>query len=362
MAGEPKLSPVALTPVGETPLISVLIPVYNYERFVGATIESALRQTYENFEVIVCDDGSSDNSLSIAREYGRADARIRVIEKANGGQASALNAAFAQARGEIICILDADDVFIADKLARLADYYRDHPEVGVVVHSMILLDQNGKRADTIPFLSKFEQGWIGDKLIRRGGRWRFMPSSALSFRRELGSYWFPIPEERFRVNAEAYVFTILPLFTCVGYIREALSYYRMHDSNMSGEFSFTASTLRYREQCMRIPNDAVNERLESLGYQQRLDLGRNLDYAMIRFKLYMIENRPLRERLRCYGDLLSLVVRDDLIGVGGKVLVLFGHVVSLLLSPAGRHWVFNRMISPSPVKRFLQSFRERAWR
>ena len=360
MPGALKLSPTALSPLSERPLISVLIPVYNYERFVGATIESALRQTYENFEVIVCDDGSSDNSLSIAREYGRRDARLRVIEKANGGQASALNAAYARARGEIICILDADDVFHVEKLQRLAEYYRTHPQVGVVVHSMILLDQNGKQADTIPFLAKFEQGWIGDKLIRRGGRWRFMPSSALSFRRELGPYGFPIPEERFRVNAEAYVFTILPLFTCVGYIREPLSFYRMHDSNMSGEFSFTPSTLRYREACMRIPNDAVNERLEALGYQQRLDLGRNLDYAMIRFKLHMLENRPLSDRLRCYGDLASLVVRDDLIGVGGKVLVLFGHMVSLMLSPAGRHWIFNRMISPSPVKRFLQGFRQRA--
>jgi glycosyltransferase involved in cell wall biosynthesis len=357
MPGERTLCPIPLNPAPPEPLITVLLPMYNYERFVGNAIESVLRQTYQNFELIVCDDGSSDNSLVVGREYARMDARVSVIEKSNGGQASALNAAFARSRGEIICILDADDVFHSEKLSRLADYHREHPDVGVVVHSMILLGRNGRRSDTIPFLSKFEQGWIGDKLIRRGGRWRYMPSSALSFRRELAEYCFPVPEESFRVNAEAFIFTMLPLFTCVGYMPEPLSYYRMHDSNMSGEFSFSTSTLRYRESCMTIPNTAVNERLQKMGYQERLDLGRNLDYAMIRFKLLMLEDQSLANRLRCYRDLFWLVLRDDLIGMGGKILVLLGHLVSLLLHVPGRRWVFNRMISPSPLKRFLQAFR-----
>jgi glycosyltransferase involved in cell wall biosynthesis len=354
MAVERALSPIALKPISDNPLISVLIPVHNYELFVAGAIASVSNQTYRNLELIICDDGSSDRSLAIAREYASRDARIRVIEKANGGQASALNAAFRFHRGEIICILDADDVFHPDKLLLLANYYREHRDTGIVVHSMILLDQYGRHSDTIPFLSKFEQGWIGDKLIRRGGRWRYMPSSALSFRQELGSYCFPVPEEQFRVNAEAFVFTILPLFTCVGYIREPLSYYRMHDSNMSGEFVFNPSTLRYRESCMTIPNAAVNQRLESMEYSQRLDLGCNLDYAMIRFKLHMLEKHPLAVRLQCCRDLLSLVLRDDLIGIGGKMLVLFSHFASLLVHPAGRRWIFNSMISPSHVKRMLQ--------
>jgi glycosyltransferase involved in cell wall biosynthesis len=357
MDGERRFCPVGLKPIGARPLISVIVPVYNYEKFVSGAISSVLGQTYDNLELILCDDGSADGSVAIAREFARRDCRMRIIEKSNGGQASALNAAFKEHRGEIVCVLDADDLFAPDKLQRLADYYRKHPDVGVVVHSMILLNEHGKRADTIPFLSKFEQGWIGDKVVRRGGRWRYMPSSALSFRDELAPYWFPIPEEEFRVNAETFIFTILPLFTCVGYIREPLSCYRMHDSNMSGEFCFNPKTLRYQESCMRIPNAAVNERLQALGYPQRLDLSRNLDFAVIRFKLHMLEDRSLRVRLRCYRDILALALGDDLMGIGGKALVLAGHGASLLLPLPGRRWVFNSMLSPSPIKRFLQSFR-----
>jgi len=356
MSSEPSLRPIDLDPLRADPLISVLIPVKNYGRYIGDAINSVLVGSYANLELIVCDDGSTDESLAVIRRYAQIDDRIKVIEKPNGGQASALNAAFANCRGAIICILDADDTFHPDKLSHVADYYQTHPDIGVVVHPMILMDAKGRHSDRIPFLSKFEQGWIGDKLIRRGGRWRFMPSSALSFRRELSEYCFPIPEDRFRVNAEAFIFTILPLFTHVGYIREPLSFYRMHGSNMSGEFSFTTKTLRYRECCMTIPNEAVNERLQSMGYPQRLDLNRNLDYAMIQFKLNMLEDNPLGIRLQRYRDLFSLVLRDDLIGVGGKMLVLLAHFVSLGLNPPGRHWVFNRMISPSPIKRFMQFF------
>lgn len=283
---------------------------------------------------------------------------MKVIAKANGGQASALNAAFRAHRGQIICLLDADDMFEPGKLQRLADYYRDQPEVGLVVHSMVLLDREMRRSDTIPFLARFEQGWIGDKLIRRGGRWRFMPSSALSFREELGSFCFPIPEERFRKNAESFIFTFLPLFTAVGSIADALSCYRMHDSNMSGEFLFNVKTLRYWESCIKTPNEVVNERLAAMGYTQRLDLNRNLDYAMNHFKLLMLEDQSLRLRLQCFEKLFSLLVRDDLIGFWGKSAVLLTHTASLFLHPAGRQWLFDRMISPSPAKRLLRRFRQ----
>jgi len=354
----PALCPMELRPLGDCPLVSVLMPLHNYEQFVASAISSVLEQTYRNFELIICDDGSSDGSLRIARAYASCDSRVRVIRQENRGQASALNAAFREHRGEITCIIDADDAFLPDKLQRLLDYYRAHPDVGLLVHSMILLDQHDTPSDRIPFLSRFEHGWIGDKLILRGGRWRFMPSSALSFRSDVGAFAFPIPEEHFRKNGETLIYTLLPLFTCVGYIKEPLSYYRMHESNMSGYFMFDIETLRSWESSLILPNTAVNERLASLGYAQRLDLSRNLDLATIRFKIHMLETQPLGVRLEQFRKLMVLTLKDDLLGVGGKSLVLGGHLVSMLLSRPARQWIFNRMLSPSPLKRILQRFSE----
>ena len=355
MESEIKLRPVAMPALSEQPLVSVLLPVHNYARYLARAIASVLEQSYTNFELIICDDGSTDASLGIARQFASLDLRVKVVHKENGGQASALNAAWKEHRGEIVCILDADDLFLLHKLELLVREYQQNPDVGVLVHSMILLDAHERQIETIPFLSQFERGWIGDKLIRRGGRWRFMPSSALSFRSALGSYCMPIPEQEFRKSAESFVFTILPLFTCVGYIREPLSCYRMHDANMSGEFAFNTATLRYREACMRVPTDAVNAQLASMGYPQRLDLHRNLDFAMIRFKRYMLEDEPLAVRLKYYRHLVSLAFHDDLMGIGGKFLVILGHGASLLVGRSARQWIFDQMISPNPLKRFIRS-------
>ncbi len=90
------------------PKLSILINNYNYGRFLGEAIDSALAQTYRNIEIIVVDDGSTDNSCEIIAGYGD---RIIPILKENGGQASAFNAGFAISTGEWIALLDSDDVF-----------------------------------------------------------------------------------------------------------------------------------------------------------------------------------------------------------------------------------------------------------
>src|SRR6266852_6280716 len=88
------LKPVELAPLCENPLISLLTANYNYARYLGEAIESALGQTYTNFELIVCDDGSTDNSCEVAEHYVRRDPRVRLVRKQNGGQVSATNAAY----------------------------------------------------------------------------------------------------------------------------------------------------------------------------------------------------------------------------------------------------------------------------
>src|SRR5467141_1674551 len=88
------LEPMALDPLPEQPLVSILISNYNYGAYLGDAIESALQQTYDKLEVVICDDGSTDGSPRILEGYRSRDRRINVVYQANGGQSLALNAAF----------------------------------------------------------------------------------------------------------------------------------------------------------------------------------------------------------------------------------------------------------------------------
>ncbi len=100
-------------------LISVVVPVYNAERFLRKTVESICAQTDENYEIILVDDGSGDSSLSLCRELAGEDSRIRVLTQKNAGPSAARNAGVREARGEYISFVDADDLIYPDMLANL---------------------------------------------------------------------------------------------------------------------------------------------------------------------------------------------------------------------------------------------------
>lgn len=121
----------------DKPLVSIIINNYNYGRFLGEAIESALNQTYPHLEVIVVDDGSTDNSPKIIAHY--KDKIIPVL-KENGGQASAFNAGFAATKGDIICLLDADDIALPEKVAEVVDVFKEHPDIDWCFHALKVTD------------------------------------------------------------------------------------------------------------------------------------------------------------------------------------------------------------------------------
>ena len=90
-------------------LISVIIPVYNVSQYLPRCIESVINQTYQNLEIILVDDGATDDSGVICDDYARKDPRIRVVHKENGGLSSARNAGIQIARGEYLTFIDSDD-------------------------------------------------------------------------------------------------------------------------------------------------------------------------------------------------------------------------------------------------------------
>ena len=115
------------------PKVSVLMSVYNGEKYVAEAIESILRQTFADFEFLITDDGSTDSSLTIIESYAQRDSRIRVAQnQTNIGLGNTRNRMFEIARGEYFAMADADDIYREERLALQVEYLDTHPEIGVV--------------------------------------------------------------------------------------------------------------------------------------------------------------------------------------------------------------------------------------
>ena len=125
------------------PSISVLMPVYNGERFLREAIESVLKQTFTDFEFIIIDDGSTDTSLEIASSF--RDERIRVIASTHKGLVLQLNSGLSIAQTDIIARMDADDISLPERFSLQYHFLKEHPMVGAVSSSFQLIDQYGAR-------------------------------------------------------------------------------------------------------------------------------------------------------------------------------------------------------------------------
>ncbi|MBW4596873.1 MAG: glycosyltransferase family 2 protein [Brasilonema angustatum HA4187-MV1] len=237
------LQAIALPPLPDNPLVSVIVPNYNYAKYIGETLESALRQTYPHFEVIVCDDGSTDNSCDIIANFVRKDSRIKLVCKQNGGVATALNAAYQESKGEIICVLDADDIWLDNKLQRVVEAFKSQPKFGFVIHNVIQIDGQGNLINSTPMLKQLASGWMASYALENGG-WvdNIPPASALSVRREVGELIFPLNEE-FKRNADSIIFRLAPCITEIGSVPEVLSQFRLHGANITSLLTLTVDSL-----------------------------------------------------------------------------------------------------------------------
>ena len=130
------------------PLVSVCIPSFNHARFLPAAIESVLAQTYRNIELIIVDDGSTDESLVIARGYAaRYPDRIKVFvhdDHGRRGISATSNLAFQKSSGDYWCGLSSDDAYIADKVERQVAFMARHPDVGMLYGRAVLIDETGR--------------------------------------------------------------------------------------------------------------------------------------------------------------------------------------------------------------------------
>jgi glycosyltransferase involved in cell wall biosynthesis len=125
------------------PLVSVIIPAYNAERFVARTLESVLSQTYTNIQVLVVNDGSTDGTVKIVESYAQKDSRIRILHQPNLGAPAARNCAIKSCEGEYIAPVDADDIWHKEKIqAQIECFLHSSPSVGLVYSWSKIIDEN----------------------------------------------------------------------------------------------------------------------------------------------------------------------------------------------------------------------------
>ncbi|MBD1851951.1 glycosyltransferase family A protein [Leptolyngbya sp. FACHB-711] len=144
--------------------VTVIIPAYGVEKYIASTIESVLAQSYQNFELVIVDDGSPDRSVEICQRF--KDPRIRILRQENQGPAAARNLGIANSSGEYIAFLDGDDLWQPDKLAKHVEHLNNAPEVGVSFCRSELIDEFDRSLGMYQVITKLEDITPLDLLCR----------------------------------------------------------------------------------------------------------------------------------------------------------------------------------------------------
>jgi hypothetical protein len=243
------------------PTASIIISSYNYGRYLRQAIDSALAQEWPSPQVIVVDDGSADDSPAIIRSYG---ARITAIFQQNGGQAAAINRGFAASRGQIVLLLDSDDVLLPTATARAAEAFAD-PAVIKVHWPMRVIDRSGQSTGRRVPDQPLSKGDLRAAILQDGPEaYEWPPTSGNAWRRSFLQQALPIPEEAYRVCPDLYLAALVGIAGWVQRINEPQSMWRMHGQNNTWGKKFQprleAFILQWDLAC-----DALVERCEAQG-------------------------------------------------------------------------------------------------
>ncbi len=207
---------------------SIVISNYNYGRFLREAIDSALGQTYANTEVILVDDGSTDESREIIASYGE---RIIRVLKENGGMASTYNAGFAASRGEVIFFLDSDDVLLPSAVEEALPLF-DSAEVAKAHWPLWVVDGRGARTGGMIPAKALGQGNLRSLTIAEGPDCYISPpTTGNAWSRKVLQEILPAPETEYKQHADTYLTTLAPIFGSIKRISEPQGCYRLHGQN-----------------------------------------------------------------------------------------------------------------------------------
>ena len=212
---------------GANRLVSVIVNNYNYGRFLGEAIDSALLQEYEPVEVLVVDDGSTDHSTDVIARYGE---RIIPVLKTNGGQASAFNVGIAASHGDIVIFLDADDTLLPSAVGLAVAQFR--PGVVKVHWPLWLANEALERTGQVTPGDELPRGDLCEYTLREGPATTLSsPTSGNAWSREFLERVGPIPESSHRIGADGYLYGLAPAFGEIERLESPQGVYRVHRGN-----------------------------------------------------------------------------------------------------------------------------------
>ena len=223
-------------------LVSVIIPIYNVEAYIAQAVQSVLNQTYPHFELLIIDDGSPDQSVSICQQF--SDSRIKIISQKNRGLAGARNTGIRESQGEYIAFLDGDDLWQPNKLAEHIKHLKNSPQVGVSFSRSALIDQTGKPLHTylmpklsnitIPYLLRENPVGNGSAAVVRKAIFDEIAISNYENNVLVKAYF----DEQFRRAEDIELWLRIAIQTDwkIEGIPEALTLYRVNSSGLSADF------------------------------------------------------------------------------------------------------------------------------
>jgi glycosyltransferase involved in cell wall biosynthesis len=287
----------------ECPRVTVLLSVYNGDRFLREAIDSVLGQAWEDFELLVVNDGSTDGTATILKSY--SDARLQIItNERNIGVPASLNRGLAHARGEYIARIDADDLALPERLVEQVQYLDRHPQVGLVACATEFVDEDGTAIRVESF------GLIPEQLYYTLTFVNCIHSSSVTFRKELildiGGY-----DESMRYAIDYDLWLRVSRRTKIVKLRKVLAKWRDSDTNISRRFKAEQSAfadMAYLKNLRALMGTSINvdEALcfHNVAYPNR-DFSITYPSLLVLERIHerLIENRPQglqkREVERC---------------------------------------------------------------
>jgi glycosyltransferase involved in cell wall biosynthesis len=265
--------------------ISVVIPSYNSERFLPETVESVLNQTIEDWELIIVNDGSTDQTGEMAERLARCDTRIRVIHQSNAGLSGARNAGYRAANTELpyVCFLDSDDVLEPDALETLSTVLEEQPDKAGAHGLALAIDKESKRIRP----GELEARFRNRRAVVEGQLVNWPVDNPTTFACEVFSNYIPTPgtllirrttmektllfDERMSGCADWDQWLRICRIGDIAFVNRVSLQYRLHDDNMSAKSKLMADDeLRMRQKLLTWPGEtSANRRLARWGCRYR---------------------------------------------------------------------------------------------
>ena len=326
-------------------LASIIVNNYNYERFLKEAVDSALGQTYAATEVIVVDDGSTDQSREIIRSYGD---RIIPIFKENGGQASALNAGFARSNGDIVIFLDSDDVLLPDTVRQVVEIFAASATTAKVMYRTEIIDASGLQTGVIkpPDYLPLHSGDLRQYILAFPDDLTWMATSSNAFAARVLREIFPMPEKDFRILADLYLSHLTPLFGTVARLEYIGSYYRVHGLNNHEITTPTINMEQIRRSVMHL--ERSHHYIKKFARQLKLIESDTIDIISVSYIAHRMVSLKLETALHPFKN--DTMVKLILLGITAS---LRRFDVSLPMKLLFVLWFVSLSIVPKSLARWL---------